>query len=176
VKFLRTQFKQMKVQYGKKTLDYAWKSMEEIEERRRWVSRRRGPIAVCFIFIVIFLIPFTPLFLLFPQPVYVTRYTDVTIGSLDEEMFINFEFYNSDSDLVTGEGSMCGHGHRLDPSDTMQEFRFVIELLGNLECVWIKVYFDQPAGTPPSFIQRIGIDQRIYFTLLDIEVSMIIER
>lgn len=90
-------------------------------------------------------------------------------------MFINFHFYNSETDILTGGSSFYGLGCRLDPSDSIQEFRFSIEIPWNIQSMWVKVYFDQPFGEPPSVIRSISIGQGISFELLGIEISLIIE-
>ena len=107
--------------------------MEEIDKPRKGISRSRRPITVCCVLFLILIFPVPPLLFVIYEASYVSRFVSVTMSPFDNEMFINFEFYNSNADIETGGDTIAGHGRRLDPSDSLQTFGFPISLYSHFQ-------------------------------------------
>ena len=96
------------------------------------------------------------------------------ISPVEEEFFLNVDFYGSEQDAVEQENNLFGAGFRIEPSNQEQNRGFLSYISWDVLNMWVRIYFDDSSESP-SKIHHIGIGQMVTSTLLGIEISILIE-
>ena len=149
--------------------------MEPSLDRRGLVYRHRKLIAGSVImFISLLLISSSPFIInQLIQVAAPAHSITVWISPVEEEFFLNLDFYGSEQDAQERGETLFSYGFRVEHSIHEQNRGFLINIPRNLLNMWVKIYFDEFAETHCN-IHSIGIGHTVTSTLLDIEISILI--
>lgn len=109
------------------------------------------------------------------DPYYEPEYSlTVWIAPEEEEFILYVDIYASEQDAYSMVNRYHGLGIRVEPLDDEQNnLRLYTVPEGRLN-VWVKIYFDEDTQEP-FIILRLDIEQQITTTLLNREISLLLE-
>jgi hypothetical protein len=158
--------------------------MEDSHDKRGWISRNRKTIAVIILLIMI------PQFVIYTinlanqiyrdahpelDPFYEFEYNlTVWIAPENEEFTLHVDIYASEQDAYSRVNRYHGYGIRVEPLDNEKNDLHLYTVPEGRLNVWVKVYFDYDTQEP-FIILKLDMGQKITTTLLDREISILVE-